>query len=88
MPPPSVAEARASKTFNPAMFPGAIDSELDQLFTHIRKVTRAQTTAFEKGLEGSRNVDLVGASHHCFLSHPDDVLREIRAFIATLDPRR
>ena len=88
MPPPSVAEARASKTFNPAMFPGAIESDLNELFTAIRTVTRAQTTAFEKGLEGSRNVDLVGASHHCFLSNPDDVLREIRAFIATLNRKR
>ena len=88
MPPPSVAEARASKTFNPAMFPGASDSDLNALFTAIRNVTRAQTTAFEKGLGGSRNVELVGASHHCFLSNPDDVLREIRAFIATLDRER
>jgi non-heme chloroperoxidase len=88
MPPPSVAEARASKTFNAAMFPGASDSDLNELFTAIRNVTRAQTTAFEKGLEGSRNVDLVGASHHCFLSHPVDVLREIRAFIATLERER
>jgi pimeloyl-ACP methyl ester carboxylesterase len=88
MPPPSVADGRASKTFNPAMFPGATDGDLNELFTAIRTVTRAQTTAFEKGLEGSRNVDLVGASHHCFLSNPDDVLREIRAFIATLDRQR
>jgi pimeloyl-ACP methyl ester carboxylesterase len=88
MPPPSVAEGRASNTFNPAMFPGASDSDLNELFTAIRHVTRTQTTAFEKGLEGSRNVDLVGASHHCFLSNPDDVLREIRAFIATLDRER
>jgi len=85
MPPASVAEARASNTFNPAMFPGASDSALNELFSAIRNVTRANTTAFEKGLEGSRNVELVGASHHNFLSHPDDVLREIRAFIATLD---
>jgi hypothetical protein len=85
MPPPSVAEARASKTFNPAMFPGASDSALNELFSAIRNVTRAQTTAFEQALEGSRNVELVGASHHNFLSHPDDVLREIRAFIALLD---
>jgi non-heme chloroperoxidase len=88
MPPASVAEGRATKRFNPAMFPGANDSDLNELFTAIGNVTRAQTTAFEKGLEGSRNVDVVGASHHNFLSHPDDVLREIRAFIATLDPER
>jgi pimeloyl-ACP methyl ester carboxylesterase len=85
MPPVSVAEARASKTFNPAMFPGANDSDLNELFSAIRNVTRAQTTAFEKALEGSRNVELIGASHHNFLSNPEDVLREIRAFIASFD---
>jgi non-heme chloroperoxidase len=85
MPPASVAEARASNTFNSAMFPGASDSALNELFSAIRNVTRANTTAFEKGLKGSRNVELIGASHHNFLSHPDDVLREIRAFTASLD---
>jgi pimeloyl-ACP methyl ester carboxylesterase len=88
MPPASVGEARASKTFNPAMFPGASDSALNELFSAIRDVTRANTTAFERGLEGSRNVELIGASHHNFLSHPDDVFREFRAFIASLDRER
>jgi non-heme chloroperoxidase len=85
MPPASVAEARASNAFNPGMFPGASDSALNELFSAIRNVTRANTSAFEKALERSRNVELVGASHHNFLSNPDDVRREIRAFIATLD---
>ena len=49
MPPPSVAEGRASKTFNPAMFPGASDSDLNELFTAIRNATRAQTPAFRSG---------------------------------------
>lgn len=84
MPPENVTEWRRSKSFNPAMFPGASDEALNQAFAAIRDMTRAQTQAFEKGLEGARNVDLVGASHHNFLSNPDDVLREIRAFIATL----
>ncbi len=88
MPPASVAEARTSSTFNTAMFPGTSESALNELFTAIRNVTRANTTAFEKALEGSRNVELVGASHHNFLSHPDDVVREIRAFIASLDRGR
>ncbi len=85
MPPASVAEARASKTFNPAMFSGAGDAALNELFSTIRSVTRANTIAFEKGLAGSRNVELIGASHHNFLSHPDEVLQEIRAFISALD---
>ena len=85
MPPVSVAEGRASHTFNSGMFPGASDSALNEVFAAIRNLTRANTNAFEKALEGSRNVELVGASHHDFLSNPDDVLREIRAFVATLD---
>jgi non-heme chloroperoxidase len=86
MPPASVAEARASGTFNPEMFPGASDSALNELFSAIRDLTRANTSAFEKAL-GARNVELVGASHHNFLSNPDDVIREIQAFIAALDRR-
>jgi non-heme chloroperoxidase len=85
LPPATVAEARAAGTFNAAMFPGAGESAMNELFAAVRGVTRAQTDAFVKGLPGARNVELVGASHHDFLSHPDDVLREIRAFLATLD---
>jgi pimeloyl-ACP methyl ester carboxylesterase len=85
MPPATVAEARAAGIFNAAMFPGAGDSAINELFAAVRGMTRAQTDAFLKGLPGARNVELVGASHHDFLSHPDDVLREIRAFLAPLD---
>jgi non-heme chloroperoxidase len=85
LPPASVAEARAAGVFNAAMFPGASDSAMNELFAAVRGVTRAQTDAFVKGLPGARNVELVGASHHNFLSDPDDVLRELGAFLATLD---
>ena len=85
MPPVSAAEGRASHTLIAGMFPGASDDALNEVFSAIRQLTRANTDAFEKGLPGAKNVDLVGASHHDFLSHPDDVLREIRAFIAHID---
>jgi non-heme chloroperoxidase len=85
MPPASVAEARAAGIFNADMFPGASDAEVNDMFAAIGSLTRTQTDAFVKAVRGGRNVDLVGASHHDFLSHPDDVLREIRAFLATLD---
>jgi hypothetical protein len=85
LPPASVAEGRASKTLIPGMFPGASDDALNALFSAIRQLTRAQTDAFAKALAGSRNVELVGASHHNFLSHADAALREIRAFITSLD---
>jgi pimeloyl-ACP methyl ester carboxylesterase len=85
LPPASVSEARASNTLAAGMFPGAREGTLNELFSAIRQLTRAQTDVFEKELTGSKNVELVGASHHEFLSHPDAVLREIRAFIETLD---
>lgn len=84
MPPASAAEGRASKTLIAGMFPGASDDALHALFSAVREVTRAQTSAFEKGLAGSKNVELIGASHHDFLSHPDAVVREVRAFLASL----
>jgi non-heme chloroperoxidase len=85
MPPATVAEGRASQTLRAGMFPGASDDALNELFAAVRQLTRAQTEVFEKQLAGSKNVELVGASHHEFLSHPDAVLREIRAFLETLD---
>jgi non-heme chloroperoxidase len=85
LPPATVAEARATGIFNAAMFPGASDDALNALFAAVRGVTRAQTDAFVKGLPGARNVELVGASHYDFVSHPDEVLREIRTFLTTLD---
>jgi non-heme chloroperoxidase len=85
LPPASVSEGRASNTLSTGMFAGVSDSALNELFAAIRNVTRANTDVFEKELKGSRNIELIGASHHNFLSNPDDVLREIRAFMKTLD---
>lgn len=50
-------------------------------------MTERQAAAFERGVPGSRVVRLRHATHYLFLSHEADVLREIRAFLATL-PRR
>jgi non-heme chloroperoxidase len=88
LPPASMAEARAAKLALPAMFPGASDAALDEAFTAIRNLTRANTGAFERELAGAKNVELVGASHHDFLSNPDEVLREIRIFAAGVDRNR
>lgn len=85
MAPASASEGRASHTLIAGMFPGASDEALNELFTAVRRLTRAQTDVFQRELKGSRNVEVVGASHHNFLSHPDVALREIRAFIDTLD---
>jgi hypothetical protein len=56
----------------------------DERFAAIRRVTRANTGAFQQGLKGAKDIELIGANHHLFLSNPDDVLREVRAFVATL----
>jgi len=85
MPPVSVAEGRASKTMIPGMFPGASDDEMNAMFAAVRQLTRSHTSEFERQLAGSKNVEVVGASHHNFLSHPDVALREIQAFIEAID---
>jgi hypothetical protein len=85
MPPATVAEGRASHTLIAGMFPGASDDALNELFAAVRQLTRSQTSVFVKELAGAKNVEVVGASHHNFLSHPDVALREIRAFIDAID---
>jgi hypothetical protein len=84
MPPASVSEARALNLWTPGRWPNVgdvSDSVVNELFSAVRKVTRAQTEAFEKELKGAKNIDLIGADHLNFASNPDDVLREIRAFL-------
>jgi len=46
--------------------------------------TGAQADAFEKGIPFSRVVRLPHASHYVFLSNEADVLREMKAFLASL----
>jgi non-heme chloroperoxidase len=43
-----------------------------------------QAKAFENGVPSARVVRLPGAHHYVFLSNEEDVLREIRAFVARL----
>jgi non-heme chloroperoxidase len=44
----------------------------------------AQADAFERGVPTARVVRIANADHAVFDSHPSEVLRELRAFIATL----
>lgn len=48
--------------------------------------TRAYVDRWKKNLMtapgGVRIVDLPGANHYLFLSNPDDVIRELKAFLA------
>jgi len=46
--------------------------------------TGVQANAFEKGVTSARVVRLPHANHNVFRSHENEVLREIRAFIASL----
>jgi hypothetical protein len=77
LPPASVADI-------PGHVPAATDAASDARFAAIRSVTRMQTSAFEKELKGSRNIELVGADHYNFVSNPDDVRREIHTFLSDL----
>lgn len=45
-----------------------------------------QADAFERGVAGARVVRIPNADHFIHRSHPTEVLREIRAFVATLPP--
>ena len=87
MPPASVSEARTLNLWTPGRWPnvgGVDESAVNQVFASIRRVTRAQTEAFVEGLNGAKNVELVGANHVDFVSNPDDVMREIGAFLASV----
>lgn len=87
LPPASVDEARAMKSWTPGTWPDVPNVEeraVNELFSAIRKVTRTQTAAFERELKDARNVELIGASHYNFLTNADDVLREVRTFVEGL----
>lgn len=76
--------APASVADVPDHVAGPGDGAIDAFYTQVRKVTRAQTSAFVNAVPGARDVELVGADHLNFLSNPDDVLREVRSFIEQL----
>jgi hypothetical protein len=87
LPPASVSEARALNIWIPGRWPNVdnvSEDAVNELFTAVRKITRAQTESFEKELKGAKNIELIGAEHSSFASNPDDVLREIRAFLESL----
>jgi hypothetical protein len=48
------------------------------------KSTGGLADRFERGVRGSRVVRIAHANHYIFMSNEADVLREIRAFVATL----
>jgi len=48
-------------------------------------IAEGQAKAFEKGVPSARVVRLPYANHHVFMSNEADVLREMRAFLASLN---
>ena len=53
-------------------------------FQSFDGLTERQATAFEKTVPGARVVRLPNANHYVFISNQADVLREMRAFLATV----
>jgi pimeloyl-ACP methyl ester carboxylesterase len=56
---------------------------LDQIFDIWQPFAKAERDDLRSRLPGARLVETNGASHYLFISHPETVLREIRAFLQT-----
>lgn len=53
---------------------------LDRIFQMWKPSAVAQRDRFRRAMPHARVIELHGASHYVFISHQDDVLREMRAF--------
>jgi non-heme chloroperoxidase len=78
---PHVPEAWMTSSGDPAL-----RTEAQAYFTTVDALTEKQARALEEGAPTAQVVRL-RAMHHVFLSNGDDVLREMRAFLARLDGR-
>jgi non-heme chloroperoxidase len=70
----------------PADLPGygagrSDEAAMTRAVAELVEYTRANRMEFETALTGSMAVEIAGANHYVFLSHPDEVLSGIRAFI-------
>jgi len=64
--------------------PGVDRVRVDAFLRFDARMTERQARWFEQRVPGSRVVRIPNASHYAFLSHAEDVLREIDAFLRTL----
>ena len=64
--------------------PGVDRVRVDAFRRFDARMTERQARWFEQRVPGSRVVRIPNASHYAFLSHAEDVLREIDAFLRTL----
>lgn len=81
----TVAEAKAANAWATAGWPddsAVSEDAVNKLWAAVRRRVQAEGRRFETEMSAGRNVALVGADHFNFISHPDDVLREIQRFIA------
>jgi non-heme chloroperoxidase len=57
---------------------------IEQVYAADMDYVKRSIAKVRSGVPDARVIELVGASHYIFLSNEPDVLREIRAFLATL----
>lgn len=82
IPSPALAIFALPHSLPPAMGLDAKEKAAFEAYDRVR--TEAHARAFEAIVPNARVVRLPQGSHHVFLSHEADVLREINAFIETL----
>jgi len=63
--------------------PDATRATAQDALGKTKEFQRQQTERFRKELPSARVVVLTNADHHCFIDRGDDVVREMRAFLAT-----
>ncbi len=63
---------------------GLADPKVREMREQVDYLAAKQAKAFEDGVPGSHVVRLARANHYVFLSNEADVLRELRAFIASI----
>jgi pimeloyl-ACP methyl ester carboxylesterase len=75
-------EAEASMPASLAVLRAVRQPVLQLLGSESRTVFRAATEALDAGLADGRIVEIEGARHAAHHTHPDDVVRAVRAFLA------
>jgi pimeloyl-ACP methyl ester carboxylesterase len=57
----------------------------ERVVAHAARTRKYMADTFRSEVANSRVIEIAGASHYLFRTHEADVLREIRAFLASLD---
>jgi murein DD-endopeptidase MepM/ murein hydrolase activator NlpD len=61
---------------------------VDDFLAEARQMKEKEIELFRKTIPNGRVVMLTNADHHCFIDREDEVLREMRAFLAPTSPPR